>query len=178
MLGRHGPLPGAHLHLPAPSAQPLTLLTGLRAAKGASDEVIVVQKDRSPRARRKETSWRVGPAAGADRCGRCPAAPEQRGVEQAGSAALPPPLASGAPSRAPCWRDKRSGRGARTTGRRREGVLGAARGCRAPRPRAAAPAHTSRTHVSSLGAVRGAVRSACWQVLRPWEWPCLSPWSL
>ena len=139
------------------SAQPPTLLTGLRAAKGASDEVIVVQKDRSPRARRKEAFWRVGPAAGADRCGRCPAAPEQRGVEQA----------SGAPSRAPCWRDKRRGRGARTTGRRREGVLVAARGCRAPRLRAAAPALTSCTHVSSLRAVRRAVRSAYRQVLRP-----------
>lgn len=111
LLGRRGPLPGAHLHVPASSAQPLTLLTGLGAAKGSSGEVIVIQKDRSPRARRKEASWRAWPAAGAGRCGRCPAAPEQRDVEQAGGRRC-----AAAASRAPCWRDKRSGGGARTTG--------------------------------------------------------------
>ncbi|MXQ93640.1 hypothetical protein E5288_WYG022373 [Bos mutus] len=81
------------------------------AAKGSSGEVIVIQKDRSPRARRKEASWRAWPAAGAGRCGRCLAAPEQRDVEQAGGRRC-----AAAASRAPCWRDKRSGGGARTTG--------------------------------------------------------------
>ena len=159
LLGRRGPLPGAHLHVPASSAQPLTLLTGLGVAKGSSGEVIVIQKDRSPRARRKEASWRAWPAAGAGRCGRCRAAPEQRGVEQAGGRRC-----AAAASRAPCWRDKRSGGGARATGRPGPGLW---------------PPHTPpRTPVCSLRAVRAAVRSACRQVLQPWERPCLSSWSL
>ena len=94
LLGRRGPLPGAHLHVPASSAQPLTLLTGLGVAKGSSGEVIVIQKDslRGQGGRRRPGArGRLREPAGVAAAGQR----QSKGASsrQAGGAALPPPPA-------------------------------------------------------------------------------------